>query len=144
MCQLCAQVSLTRMSDGSSQNTSANRYNGTLSITGIMKLFTCVLHMNNWEFNDEHYLQIWGTAMGSKCAPRYANIFMQHIEQQLQANAPCKPELYLRYIDNIICVFSFSPPEIQAFIDIPDSQSSYHQIHYRNIQGRSYLPGHKG
>ena len=32
--------------------------------------------LNVFEFNDKHYLQIFGTAMGSKLAPAYANTFM--------------------------------------------------------------------
>jgi hypothetical protein len=42
-----------------------------------------VLKKNNFTFNGDHYLQINGTAMGTKMAPSYANIFMGKIEKQL-------------------------------------------------------------
>jgi hypothetical protein len=42
-----------------------------------------VLKKNNFTFNGDHYLQINCTAMGTKMAPSYANIFMGKLEKQL-------------------------------------------------------------
>jgi hypothetical protein len=42
---------------------------------------TVVLRKNNITFNGDHYLQINGTAMGTKMAPSYANIFMCKFEK---------------------------------------------------------------
>jgi hypothetical protein len=44
-------------------------------------LLTLVLKHNNYTFNGEHFLQINGTAMGTKMAPSYANIFMGKLEK---------------------------------------------------------------
>ena len=46
----------------------------------LLALLKLVLHCNNFEFNGRHYLQIGGTAMGTKVAPSYANIFMGELE----------------------------------------------------------------
>ena len=35
-----------------------------------------ILTMNNFTFNQQHYLQIHGTAMGTKMAPSFANSFL--------------------------------------------------------------------
>ena len=43
--------------------------------------------MNNFTFNDQHFLQIHGTAMGTHMAPSYANLFMGKFEQQAIENA---------------------------------------------------------
>jgi hypothetical protein len=40
----------------------------------LVQLLTLVLKHNNFTFNGEHFLQINGTAMGTKMAPSYANI----------------------------------------------------------------------
>jgi hypothetical protein len=56
---------------------------------------------NNFMFNDEHYLQISGTAMGTKMAPSYANIFLGRLERRLLHYAPTKPFSWLRFIDDI-------------------------------------------
>ena len=39
-----------------------------------------ILTLNNFIFNCKHYLQRKGCAMGTVCAPTYANIFMGHFE----------------------------------------------------------------
>nr|XP_039261668.1 uncharacterized protein LOC120337836 [Styela clava] len=45
-------------------------------IPWIAKAANLVLTNNNFVFDEQHYLQIQGTAMGTKLAPKYANIFM--------------------------------------------------------------------
>lgn len=52
-------------------------------------------------FNGEHYLQVSGTAMGTKMAPSYANIFMGNLERNLLTQSPFKPLSWLRFIDDI-------------------------------------------
>ena len=42
-----------------------------------------VLKNNVFEFNDEFFLQTQGTAMGTKMAPAYANLFMGKLEERL-------------------------------------------------------------
>ncbi len=98
-----------------------NNYDGKLSLDGIMTLLHCVLHMNNFEFNDEQYLQVGGTAMGTILAPSYANTFLGQLEKKLLAHAPCKPDLYLRYIDDIFCVFTTCIQDIENFIEYMNS-----------------------
>jgi hypothetical protein len=50
-----------------------------------------VLKKNNFTFNGDHYLQINGTAMGTKMAPSYANIFMGKLEKQLLESSIERP-----------------------------------------------------
>jgi hypothetical protein len=52
-------------------------------------------------FNGEHHLQISGTAMGTKMAPSYANIFMGRPERRLLDYSPTKPLSWLRFLDEI-------------------------------------------
>ena len=54
------------------------------------------------------YKQVDGVSMGNPLAPTLANFFLGHLEKQLfSANDQCKehPVLYLRYVDDIFCVF---------------------------------------
>ena len=39
--------------------------------------------------------------MGTKMAPKYANIFMSNLEENFLQNTRNKPLIYLRYIDDI-------------------------------------------
>jgi hypothetical protein len=49
----------------------------------LVEMLTLVLKNNNFTFDGNHYLQINGTAMGTKMAPSYANIFMGDLEEGL-------------------------------------------------------------
>ena len=42
----------------------------------ILTLMSLIFTLNNFVFNDKNYLQIKGFAMGTICAPPFANIFM--------------------------------------------------------------------
>ena len=46
--------------------------------TDISILIDFILRHNTFTFNDKYYLQTNGTAMGTKIAPAYANIFMKY------------------------------------------------------------------
>ena len=67
----------------------------------LINLLTLVLKCNNFEFNGKHYLQIQGTAMGTKMAPSYANIFIGRLERRLLQSVILKPFSWLRFIDDI-------------------------------------------
>ena len=49
----------------------------------ILKLIELVLDNNNFQFEDRHYLQIDGTAIGSKLGKNYACTYMATWEKQL-------------------------------------------------------------
>ena len=63
------------------------------------------------------YHQIQGTAMGTKMAPSYANIFMAELEEKLLANYPISPLLWKRYIDDILCIWPGPPMELEHFME---------------------------
>ena len=47
----------------------------------LVELLAQVLSLNNFQFDGQNYLQIGGTAMGTRVAPTYANIFMSDLEE---------------------------------------------------------------
>ena len=56
-----------------------------------------ILTLKNVQFNDENYLQVGGTAMGTKVAPSLANIFMDDFEQNHIMKFPKKCLFYKRF-----------------------------------------------
>ena len=52
------------------------------SNTHLLMLLDKVLNCNNFNFNGSHFLQVGGTAMGTKVAPAYANTFMGWYEEK--------------------------------------------------------------
>ena len=51
-------------------------------LTKIITLLALVLTLNNFILNSKFYFQIKGCAMGTRCAPTYANIFMAEFEEK--------------------------------------------------------------
>ena len=81
----------------------------------IGELVSIVLENNIFEFNEKHYLQIKGTAMGTKMVPAYANLFMGKIELKLQALTD-KIFVWKRFIDDIFIIWTGSQSELTEFL----------------------------
>ena len=81
-------------------------------IHSVIKLLHIDLTTNDFTFNNQHFLQTRGTAMGRAYAPAYANIFMAKWEKEALNKSSLKPKLYLRYLDDIFVVW---PHGIDAF-----------------------------
>jgi peptide-methionine (R)-S-oxide reductase len=79
-------------------------------------MLTMVLKKNNFTFNGNHYLQINGTAMGTKMAPSYANIFMGKFEKQLLEWSIERPLSWYRSIDDMDMRWTQSDEELQNFL----------------------------
>ena len=80
-----------------------------------------IIKENSFKFNDKHYLQTHGIAMGTKMAIAFAVIFMAHIEKQLLALSPHKPLIWKRFIDDIFSVWTLPKAEINNFIVFANS-----------------------
>ncbi len=85
-----------------------NNYNNN-KVDTILNFIELVLTCNNLTFQGNHYVQQTGTAMGTKMAPTYANLYMGHLEQQLLEHTTRKPLVWFRFIDDI---FHFFHPDI--------------------------------
>ena len=75
-----------------------------------------VLTMNNFRFDGNHYLQTAGTAMGTRVAPTYANIFMSDFEERHVYTYPKQPTLWRRFIDDIFLIWEHGAESLKMFI----------------------------
>ena len=57
--------------------------NTSVPADNLVDLAELVLKNKNLTFNGKHYLQILGTAIGTRMAPSYTNIFMGKVESDL-------------------------------------------------------------
>ena len=57
------------------------------------------------------------TAMGTKMAPSYANLFMDRFERAFLAQEPIQPLVRKRYIDDIQCIWVGTRSELEGFLD---------------------------
>jgi len=71
---------------------------------------------NIFEFNGQCCKQLYGTVMGTKLAPAYANTFMGHIENNFLKTQPHLPIYYRRFIDDIFIVWPHLLSELNTFM----------------------------
>jgi hypothetical protein len=85
------------------------------TITTILQALELILRWNILEHAGEHWLQLFGTAMGTPVAPTFAVIFLGYLEQERLWpfwKGP-KPLYFKRYIDDIFIIWSHSLSSLQ-------------------------------
>ncbi|KAL9952017.1 hypothetical protein ACROYT_G039216 [Oculina patagonica] len=110
-----------------------NRYLFTMDIKSLytqpptdtlVRLAELVPSLNTFDFGGTHYQQVGGVAMGTKMGPNYACLFVGYVEQKMFADYHGqKPELYKRYIDDVLGASSGTREDLESFIEFC---SSYH------------------
>ena len=76
---------------------------------------------NNFTFDGNHYLQINGTAMGTKMAPSYANIFMGDLEERLLLSSLKQPLSWFWFIDDVDMKWTHGDKELDEFLEHANS-----------------------
>ena len=84
----------------------------------ITTFLALILTLNNLIFNSRNYLQTKGCAMGTICAPSYANIFMDHFEKKLiYPFIKGLSLIYLRFIDDIFFIWTGNKKDLMKFLN---------------------------
>ena len=82
----------------------------------VIELLELVLKHNIFELDGKLYRQLIGTAMGSKPAPDYANIFMSVIDEEILKLSD-KIKFFKRFLDDCYMIFRGSCRELHEFIN---------------------------
>ena len=82
----------------------------------INQALRLILQENSFQFIEGHYLQTHGTAMGTKMAVAFANIFMAKIETEILSKAKYRPITFKRFID-VFCLWNINREHIDQFIE---------------------------
>ena len=93
------------------------RENPGVATDTLAGLASLVLENNYFEFNDRFYKQKLGTAIGTKFAPAYANLFMTRLEERLMDTFADKPLVWMRFIDDIFFIWTHGEDRLKLFID---------------------------
>ena len=80
-----------------------------------------ILKENSFHFNGKHFLQTHRTAMGTKMAVSFANIFMAAVETEIIERSSKKPLIWKRYIDDVFSLWNLNKEEITAFIELANN-----------------------
>ena len=91
------------------------REDQSVTSENLYKLAEIVLKHNYFEFGQDVYQQILGTAIGTKFTPPYAKIFMAGLEEEIFKNSKFTPFLWLRYLDDIFCLWTEVVDKLKGF-----------------------------
>ena len=84
------------------------------------EMLRLILKENSFHFNGKN-LQTHGTAMGTKMAVSFANIFMAEVETDIINQSPNKPLIWKRYIDDIFSLWNTNKGAIHNFTEQANS-----------------------
>ena len=83
----------------------------------LTRLAEMVLTLNAFCLNQQYYRQVGGVAMGSRMGPNNACLFVGYMEECiLSTYTGFIPQLYKRYIDDIVGAASCRRDELEGFI----------------------------
>ena len=66
----------------------------------LRELMRLILEENSFKFNEKHFVQTHGIAMGTKMTVAFSVIFMADLEKRPLAASPLKPLVWKRFIDD--------------------------------------------
>lgn len=87
---------------------------GRISNKFILSALSLILENNTFQFDGDHFRQLVGTAMGTKCAPTYATLTLGFLEERLYGTigkyypddvSTFFQKNYFRYLDDILIIF---------------------------------------
>uniref|UniRef100_A0A8C5N067 Reverse transcriptase domain-containing protein n=1 Tax=Leptobrachium leishanense TaxID=445787 RepID=A0A8C5N067_9ANUR len=85
-------------------------------IVFILEGIRLILENNNFYYQNDFYIQLNGTAMGTRFAPSYANLFMAFWEESFLSNYRSNLVCYKRYIDDIFLIWKGGINTLQSFL----------------------------
>ena len=97
------------------------RTDQTISTAAVIKMIETVLENSTFSFNNQHYVQTDGTAIGSKLGKNLACTYMGQWEQELLTKSPVKPFTYYRFIDDIFGIWTGTEVELKNFTELANS-----------------------
>ena len=96
------------------------REDQTIPTLFLITLLTLTLTWNIFEFGLKTFIQLIGTAMGTRVAPTYANIFMMKIDTMIQGIAREMNNklisFYKRFIDDIFIIWHGTEEDLKEFM----------------------------
>ena len=99
-----------------------------LSPKQIVDLVAFTLKNTFFELNDEIYIQKTGLAMGSSISPILADIYMEHFLEKTFKGTMFKMLLFLKYVDDCICVFNCKKVDEEKLLDHLNTQNTHIQF----------------
>ena len=99
----------------------------------VLEMIKIVLDNNNFcAGGSKHYIQINGTAIGSKLGRNYACTYLGEWESELLRSSYLKPFLYLRYIDDIFGIWVHGEESLKNFHQLANNVNKHIKLDLRH------------
>lgn len=103
-CSPCLNETIQLLGNGAfTDNWFNTTYDLNLTKTDLVDLLSVATKEQLFQFNGAPYEQTDGVAMGSPIGPLPVNVFMSHIEKNLEREGKL-PSFYLRYVDDTLSI----------------------------------------
>ena len=106
----------------------------------VKALLDQCLKENVFSFNDEHYRQKLGIAMGNPCAPPIAIIFLNRLERQALERGSHKPKFLVRYIDDYAGIWTHGKDALLDSLAYMNSVHASVKFTIEHSEGGSGVP----
>ena len=84
-----------------------------------------VVKDNHFQFSDCYFDQVRGIAMGTKCAPPFANLYLASLEERaLKEWKGTDPLAWMRFLDDVLMLWTGGVEQLSQFLDHLNSQVS--------------------
>ena len=83
----------------------------------LVDLARLILENNYFEFDGKVYKQKLGTAVGTKFAPSFANIFMSQLDVKMIGECDLGPWFWWRYLDDIFFIWLHGKERLFEFFE---------------------------
>lgn len=93
-------------------------HSSSISSSAILSMVRFVMDNNFFAYQGQTFRQIKGLAMGTSCAPVLANIYAAYFERKARIVHQEGVLLYVRYIDDILCLFQGTKKAAARFAEV--------------------------
>ena len=119
-----------------------NRKNQRVPTTTLCEMIRFILNSNTMSHQNLFFHQTKGCAMGTNMAVNYANLFMSNFEEKMlqmyEEKYKRRPELWLRFIDDIFFIWKGDAEDLKEFIKFCNDFSTS-QNYKSNIKFTSFI-----
>jgi len=91
------------------------QHSSSITHNTIRRMVKFVMDNNFFQYQGQTFRQKSGLAMGTSCAPVLANIYAAYFERKARVVHQDGVLLYVRYIDDILCLFQGTAKEARSF-----------------------------
>ena len=75
------------------------------------------MKFNNFQFDGKDYIQVGGTAIGTKVAPSLATVFMADFEEKFIYTHDPAPDFFVRFLDDCLIGWSHGRDKFDEFVE---------------------------